>query len=314
MDIAAFPSVMISVAQHRTLPELLRGIVNGLAQSENVALARIWLLGPGDQCAVCRLRERCPDQTRCLHLAASAGNSRTDGVDLTGIDGAYRRLPIGFGKISPVNSGEPVLLQNLTGDEEWIADRPWFQREEIRTFAGQPLVYRGEALGVLAIFDRGVLTATDVSWLRIFADHAAVSIANVNAYEEIAYLKERLEEENLYLREEASNTRGSDDLIGEGPALRKVRQQIELVAETDATVLITGESGTGKELVARAIHGRGRRKDRPLIKVNCAAIPEPLFESEFFGHAKGAFTGAMRDKPGRFELADGGTLFLDEVG
>ena len=304
---------MVSVAENRTLPEVLKATVNGLARCPNVALARIWLLAPGDECATCRLRERCPDQTQCLHLAASAGNSRGEGVDLTGIGGAYRRLPLGFGKISPVNSGEPVLLHNLSGDEEWIADRAWFKREEIRTFAGQPLVFHGEALGVLAVFDRGMLTEADISWLRIFADHAAVSIANANAYEEIAYLKERLEEENIYLREEASNERGSDDLVGDSPALGKVRQQIELVAETDSTVLITGESGTGKELVARAIHARSSRMNRPLIKVNCAAVPEPLFESEFFGHARGAFTGAMRERSGRFELADGGTLFLDEI-
>ncbi len=104
------------------------------------------------------------------------------------------------------------------------------------------------------------------------------------------------------------------DFVGESPTLRHVLGQINLVAKTDATVFITGESGTGKELVARAIHERSRRHERPLIKVNCGAIPENLFESEFFGHVRGAFTGAMRDKPGRFELAQGGTLFLDEVG
>ena len=102
--------------------------------------------------------------------------------------------------------------------------------------------------------------------------------------------------------------------MGESAALRKVQQQIELVAPTDATVLITGESGTGKELVARAVHARSRRANRPLITVNCGAVPETLFESEFFGHVKGAFTGALRDKAGRFELADQGTLFLDEIG
>jgi len=305
---------MVSVAQNRTLPELLRAIVNGIACCHNVALARIWLVEPGDLCATCRLREKCPDQRRCLHLVASAGASKDGAVELTGINGAYRRLPIGFGKVSPADSGEPVLLKNLTGDEDWIADPAWFRREGIRTFAGQPLVFQGQALGVLAIFDRGELNDDDFAWLRIFADHAAVSIANLNAYEEIAYLKERLEEENIYLREEASIAAGSGELIGESAALRKVLQQIDLVAKTDATVLITGESGTGKELVARAIHAGSSRKDRTLIKVNCGAIPEPLFESEFFGHTKGAFTGAMRDKPGRFELADGGTLFLDEIG
>ena len=103
-------------------------------------------------------------------------------------------------------------------------------------------------------------------------------------------------------------------MVGASPALRKVLQQVELVAETDATVLITGESGTGKELVARAIHDQSRRRRAPLVKVNCGAIPDTLFESEFFGHVKGSFTGALRDRPGRFELAQGGTLVLDEIG
>jgi transcriptional regulator with GAF, ATPase, and Fis domain len=111
-----------------------------------------------------------------------------------------------------------------------------------------------------------------------------------------------------------SEVRGVGSLIGESPALRKVQQQIDLVAPTDATVLITGESGTGKDLVARAIHERSPRREQPMITVNCGAIPETLFESEFFGHARGAFTGAQRDRPGRFELASGGTLFLDEIG
>ncbi len=135
-----------------------------------------------------------------------------------------------------------------------------------------------------------------------------------DGFEEIASLKERLELENLYLREEVSAALGAHDLVGTSPALKRVLQQIQLVAPTDAAVLINGESGTGKELVARAIHENSPRKGRALIKVNCGAIPDSLFESEFFGHMRGAFTGATRDKPGRFELADGGTLFLDEIG
>src|SRR5262249_11968948 len=103
-------------------------------------------------------------------------------------------------------------------------------------------------------------------------------------------------------------------LVGESEALCKVLYQVDLVADTDVTVLVTGESGTGKELVARAIHERSHRRQRPLLKVNCAAIPESLFESELFGHAKGAFTGALQDRPGRFEAAQGGTLMLDEIG
>jgi formate hydrogenlyase transcriptional activator len=126
--------------------------------------------------------------------------------------------------------------------------------------------------------------------------------------------KIQLEAQNAYLWEEIRSELNFGDIIGESPGVRKVKQQIQLVAPTDAAVLITGESGTGKELVARAIHENSLRKERPLIKVNCGAIPENLFESEFFGHARGAFTGALKDKSGRFELADGGTLFLDEIG
>jgi formate hydrogenlyase transcriptional activator len=124
----------------------------------------------------------------------------------------------------------------------------------------------------------------------------------------------RLEAQNAYLWEEIRSEHNFGDIIGESPGLRKVMQQIQLVAPTDAAVLVTGESGTGKELVARAVHDRSARKGGALIKVNCSAVPDSLFESEFFGHVKGAFTGALKDKPGRFELADGGTLFLDEIG
>jgi formate hydrogenlyase transcriptional activator len=126
--------------------------------------------------------------------------------------------------------------------------------------------------------------------------------------------KARLEAHNAYLLDEIRSEQNFGDIIGASVGLRKVMQQAQLVAPTDATVLITGESGTGKELVARAIHEQSARRERPLIKLNCSAVPEGLFESEFFGHVKGAFTGALKDKPGRFELANGGTLFLDEIG
>ena len=131
---------------------------------------------------------------------------------------------------------------------------------------------------------------------------------------EVESLRQRLELENQYLQEEIKAELDHQNIIGNSPALKKLLQQIEMVAPTDANVLITGESGTGKELIARAIHAASQRSERPLIRVNCAAIPRDLFESEFFGHVKGAFTGAVRDRSGRFELADGGTLFLDEIG
>jgi DNA-binding NtrC family response regulator len=134
------------------------------------------------------------------------------------------------------------------------------------------------------------------------------------AYNEIETLKAQLELENAYLQEEVVEARAFGDLVGQSAALRQVVSQIDLVAPTEASVLILGETGTGKELVAREIHRRSPRKDKPLVRVNCASIPKELFESEFFGHARGSFTGAIKDRAGRFETAEGGTLFLDEIG
>jgi transcriptional regulator with GAF, ATPase, and Fis domain len=309
-----FPKAMVSMAHKRALSEVLQSIVTSIAACSNVAATAIWLIDKGDLCEVCRFRAKCPDQSRCLHHTAGAGNLVAHPEGLIGISTAFRRFPLGIPKIGKVAAtGEPLLLPTLTGTESWFADGDWFDSEGVISFAALPLSFRGEVLGVLAIFDREVITESDFQSARVLADHAAVSIANANAFEEIEYLKERLEEENSYLREEVTAASGGD-LIGESAALREVLKQIGLVAASDATVLITGESGTGKELVARAIHERSQRRGRSLVKVNCASVPEALFESEFFGHVKGAFTGALRDKAGRFELADGGTLFLDEIG
>jgi transcriptional regulator with GAF, ATPase, and Fis domain len=186
--------------------------------------------------------------------------------------------------------------------------------ENIQSFAGQPLVFQGETFGVLAVFSREVLTGDDLAILGGFAQHAAAAIANARAFDNIQELQEKLELENDYLREEIGEVHCCGTIVGQSSALQTTLKQIELVAPTDSTVLITGESGTGKELIARAIHQHGDREDRPLVRVNCGSIPRELFESEFFGHVKGAFTGALSDRVGRFQLADGGTLFLDEVG
>lgn len=315
MNCVHLPQAMVSMAQNHTVNDVLKAVVEGLARCPQVVLARIWLIDAGDICETCRFRQECPDQNRCLHLNASAGNPGNSQDDYGRLDGAFKRFPMGVRKIGRVaKTGEPVLLTDIQGSEEWIAEKHWVKREGVRTFAAQPLVYRGEVLGVLAIFDSGMLEAADFAWLRVFADHAAVSIANARAFEEIEYLKARLEEENHYLRQEVTEAIGASSLVGSSAGLKKVLQQIQLVAPTDAAVLIYGESGTGKELVARAIHEGSARKGHALIKVNCGAVLDTLFESEFFGHTRGAFTGALRDKPGRFELADGGTLFLDEVG
>ena len=308
------PQVMVATARQGALQEVLRTITDGIAQCPNTVLTRIWLAIPDRSCPLCREVE---DQTdiKALHLAASAGVPHDKQADYSRVEGGFHRFPIGERKIGRVAiSGEPLWLAGVRGDEDWIADPAWFAREGVRTFAVQPLIFRGEVLGVLALFDRSLLDTEAFEWLRMFADYAAVSIANARAREEINLLRARLEEENHYLREEVTAALGMGEFVGDSEALQHVLRQVQLVSPTDAAVLITGESGTGKELVARAIHDRSSRKGRALIKVNCSAVPDALFESEFFGHIKGAFTGALGDRPGRFELADGGTLFLDEIG
>jgi transcriptional regulator with GAF, ATPase, and Fis domain len=151
------------------------------------------------------------------------------------------------------------------------------------------------------------VTAQREELARLYAEQKA-------AYDEIARLKSALERERDYLREEVKEAGGGGQIVGSSPALQRMMAQVEAVAPTDATVLLLGESGVGKELVARAIHEKSGRRAAALVKVNCASVPRELFESEFFGHVKGSFTGAHRDRVGRFQLADGGTLFLDEVG
>lgn len=163
------------------------------------------------------------------------------------------------------------------------------------------------------IYDNGKLTGAVVVFKDITERKQAERELR-RAYAEVQRMKEQLEAENVYLQEEIKVEQNFAGIIGQSHAIKQVLHQIKLVAGTDASVLITGESGTGKELIARAIHERSNRHERPLIRVNCAAIPRELFESEFFGHVKGAFTGALKDRSGRFELADGGTIFLDEVG
>ncbi|MBI4642095.1 MAG: sigma 54-interacting transcriptional regulator, partial [Candidatus Tectomicrobia bacterium] len=319
-EFESLKGLLLDMAQERSVARLLQMIVSRLAERPHIALARIWLIQPGDICLSCPLRAECPDQTSCLHLVASAGHSLAEqGADWSRISGDFRRIPLGIQKVGHVAAtSEAVLVEDIRQDSDWIARPEWAQREEIRGFGAQPFVYKGEILGVLAVFTR-IPPVTrprqeGMIWLRMIADHAAAAIANARAFEKIERLQAQLELENAYLREEAVEAQAFGEIIGQSPALGSVLQQIDLVAPTDASVLITGESGTGKELVAREIHKRSRRSERPMIKVNCASIPRELFESEFFGHVKGAFTGALKDRAGRFQLADRGTLFLDEVG
>ena len=314
MNPEALQAVALAVAAETSVDRVLNQIVEGLVGHTTVALARVWLIAPGDICATCPLRAECPDQTRCLHLSASAGAPLDNRADWSRLDGAFRRFPLGVRKIGRIGaSGDGLFIEDVVRDHDWIARPDWVHDERIGSFGGQPLVFNGEILGVLGVFNRDPCDRRTFAWLRTFADHAAIAIAHARALRQIEQLKEQLELENDYLREDVRSD-APDGIIGSSPALRNVIEQVAIVAPTTATVLIQGESGTGKELVARGIHDRSPRRHRALISVNCASIPRELFESEFFGHVKGAFTGALRDRAGRFQAADGGTLFLDEVG
>jgi transcriptional regulator with GAF, ATPase, and Fis domain len=314
MNVDFLKDVALAVAQEQHLETVMKLIAEGIGEDPNVALVRLWLLRPGDICAECYLRSQCPEQTRCLHLVASSGKSLDQHESWTRLNGAFRRFPLGVSKIGFMGqSGESILIPDLAVDQKWVSRPEWIKQESIRSFAGHPLKFRNEVLGVLGVFSRTRLSQNVFAWLRTFADSAAVAITNAKRFEEIDRLRAKLELENEYFQTEIKEIYDFGEIVGHSAALQKVLEQIQLVAGTTATVLILGESGTGKELIARAVHERSPRKERPFIKVNCAAIPEKLFESEFFGHVKGAFTGADKDRVGRIQLADGGTLFLDEI-
>jgi formate hydrogenlyase transcriptional activator len=210
----------------------------------------------------------------------------------------------------------PVIKNSFSPAEP---ESTMYQRavaEGIKSTCLVPLVSRGRALGILALGRRkeSLFKEEDAEFLMQVGGQLALAIENALAYREIADLKDKLAQEKLYLEEEIRTDKNFEQIIGKSAPLRHVLQMVETVAPSDSTALLLGETGTGKELIARAIHDHSPRKGRTFVRINCAAIPAGLLESELFGHEKGAFTGAISQKIGRLELADQGTLFLDEVG
>jgi len=189
-------------------------------------------------------------------------------------------------------------------------------REGLKSVCCLPLISRNRAIGVLVLgrLRDDAFSQSDISFLSQIANQIALAVENALAYREIRGLKEQLSKEKLYLEDEIRTEMNFAQIIGNSASLRRVLKGVGTVAPTDSTVLIYGETGTGKELIARAIHDLSPRSSKPFVKLNCAAIPTGLLESELFGHEKGAFTGAIAQRIGRFEVADGGTIFLDEIG
>ncbi len=213
-------------------------------------------------------------------------------------------------------SGKPWVLNRLDPAEVPADMYAKAAGEGMNSFCDVALISRDRLLGVLALASReeNAFDQEETAFLCQVAQQVAIGVENALAYGEIADLKDKLAQEKLYLEDEIRGEMDFEGIVGQSSALRHVLSLVETVAPNDSTVLLLGETGTGKELIARAIHDRSRRKDRTLVKLNCAAIPTGLLESELLGHERGAFTGAISQRIGRLELADQGTLFLDEVG
>jgi formate hydrogenlyase transcriptional activator len=212
------------------------------------------------------------------------------------------------------STGEPVTF--MVGHAALPSEDAEFEREGLQSFCWLPLISRTRVLGVLGLsrLEAIPFSQDDVHFLMQVASQVAIAVENALAYGQIAALKDKLAQEKLYLEDEIRSNDNFEEIVGTSPALQRVLKLVETVAPTSSTVLICGETGTGKELIARAIHNLSPRSAKTFVKLNCAALPAGLLESELFGHEKGAFTGAVAQRIGRLELADHGTLFLDEVG
>ena len=246
----------------------------------------------------------------CLRIVACAGPYHRADYSPIGRQLKLDDSPAG----QAFRSKRPVLCSDLETERRSASEERAFGHG-FRSICVLPLVVHGKSLGAITVgsLTRSQYSPADAQFLMEVANQIAIAIENMQLHEETAALKARFEAETVYLQEEIKTEHNFEEIIGQSGKVRELLGKVEQVAPTEATVLICGETGTGKELLARAVHDRSKRKNRALVKVNCGSIPSGLVESELFGHEKGAFTGAMQQRIGRFELAHGGTIFLDEV-
>ena len=304
------------MAAAERLEPVLESIANALGDHDQALVARIFLLMEDQECAVCRQRIEAGEQkattARALHLVAEWSNTPVS-------SGVFHLVPVD----SMLPAAEMVRNRRSFLIDDWRTVERFVNNPRIADLwtslgvigvAGYPLEVQGEILGSIGYLAQRTITPEEFTVLGIFADQAAMAIKSAYLFQELASHRERLEVENEYLQDELRLDSGFDNVIGQSAALRSVLRKVRQVSPVETTVLLTGETGTGKELIARAIHEASPRRSRPLIKINCGAIPSGLIESELFGHEKGSFTGAYQQRIGRFELADKGTLFMDEVG
>jgi transcriptional regulator with GAF, ATPase, and Fis domain len=311
---------MIRMHERRSLGDGLKynrleSVVERLALRPLVALARLWVVRRAYWCYSCSLSKFCEPKGRCLHLIASHGNSLVNRRSTYARTRSFfNHLPLNHQVLGHTSTlANHLLLADIEDHPHWMMNPDWAKSEGILWFLAMPIHDGDQMLGLLALFTRMRLNREDMFLLRMFANRS-IAADHGSSFSLVDRQIEQLETENQYLREELDDSGDFGRIIGKSAAHQRLMQQIDIVAQTDASVLVTGESGTGKELLAREIHKRSLRCDGPLIKINCASIPADLFESEFFGHAKGAFTGAVADRKGRYEAAHKGTLFLDELG
>ena len=245
-----------------------------------------------------------------LRLVTYAGPYQRDDYTPIGRVLELHDSPAGMAFVSQ----KPVLRSDLEAQRQTSSEERAFSHG-FRSVCALPLIVRGKSIGAIAVGSlvKNRYAEPDAQLLMEIANQIAIAVDNMKSYEEIDALKARFHSETVYLQEEIKTEHNFEEIIGQSAPMRQLLRKIEQVAPTEATVLIQGETGTGKELLARAVHNRSLRKDRPLVKVNCGSIPSGLVESELFGHERGAFTGATQRRIGRFELANRGTIFLDEI-